>query len=130
MKEYQNVTSLYLAIHSFGNYLLFPWGYDYIYHDNHDNLQDLGDNVAEAIASYRGTQYAVGNGAFLLYPASGASDDYAAGVANISYAYTVELPGGGISGFDLEVEMIKPVVEETFLGFQAYARFLIEDSMK
>lgn len=122
--------NLYLAIHSYGSYLLFPWGYDYIYHDNHAEFLALGNKVAAAIASHRGTTYSVGNGAFLLYPATGASDDYAAGAAGIPYSFTIELPSSGNSGFELPVSQIQPVVEETFLGFQAFAQFLIADAKK
>lgn len=66
LEQYRGTISLYLAIHSYGSYLLFPWGYDYIYHDNHAEFLALGNTVAAAIASSRGTTYAVGNGAFLL----------------------------------------------------------------
>lgn len=67
---------------------------------------------------------------FYRYPATGASDDFAVGARDVPLGYTIELPGGGIIGFDLPVSEIEPVVNEMFLGFQAYARYLIGQKTK
>lgn len=69
---------------------------------------------------------------FYRNAATGASDDYAAGVAEIPLVYTIELPGPGpgLSGFDLPVSQIQPVVTEMFRGFRAYAQHVIEISKK
>lgn len=114
---------LYLAIHSFGDYLLYPFGYDFnIPNPNEASLNSLGTRVANAIrAGYPSRVYTVGNSATALYPASGASDDFAAGVAGIVHSFTVELTGGGSTGFDLEPERIQQVSNEIFLGYREYA---------
>lgn len=67
MGQYAGQISLYLALHSYGSNVLFPWGYDYINHENQDELQDLGERVADAISTSRGTNYTVGNAASILY---------------------------------------------------------------
>lgn len=72
-----------------------------------------------------GTRYTVGNGAIELYPAYGASDDYAA-FAGAELAATIELPGGGTYGFDLPAERIASVVQETWIGFEELFRFIAE----
>lgn len=117
MQQYPN-TRIYAAIHSFGQYILYPWGYDWIYIDNADEHQSLADASAGAIYAVQGTVYQTGNSAFLLYIASGATDDFAAGGAGINLAFTWELPGGGSSGFDLPEYRIQTVVEETFAGLR------------
>ncbi|XP_059613885.1 carboxypeptidase B-like [Phlebotomus argentipes] len=113
---------LYLSFHSFGDWLLFPWGYDRIYHANHDQILALGNIAADAIYNAHGRRYTVGNSAILLYPAAGASDDYAAGEHHIDFSYTVELTGGGTTGFDLPPAQILPVSREIFTGLRAYAQ--------
>jgi len=72
-----------------------------------------------------GTSYLVGNGAIALYPAFGASDDYAA-AQGVDISVTIELPGGGTYGFDLPAERIIPVVEETMVGLEALFEFIAE----
>jgi hypothetical protein len=53
-------------------------------------------------------------------PASGASDDWAYGVAGFQVSYTIELSGNG-RGFKLAKGDIKRVVEEAFDGLAASA---------
>ena len=62
---------LYLAIHSYGQYILYPWGYERIDADNVKELHKLGTYGANAASSRRGYRYKVGNSAKLLYPAAG-----------------------------------------------------------
>lgn len=76
----------------------------------------VGRLFANAIYSASGTRYTVGNGAIELYPAYGASDDYAAW-RGIPLSYTFELPGGGQNGFDLPANQLYRVVVETWVGF-------------
>lgn len=121
---------LYLAIHSFGQYLLYPWGFTLDPPDNADELQEAGRQAAQAIEALNGTVYAVGNSAGLLYFAAGCSDDWFKAIPGVPLSYTVELPGGGNQGFDLPANRIQPVVTETWAGIVAYYDFLIAKSKK
>nr|XP_022916572.1 zinc carboxypeptidase-like [Onthophagus taurus] len=113
-----NDVPLYIALHSYGSWVLFPWGYDYVYADDNDELQAVGDRIANAIYNVGGTRYTVGNAAYLLYPAAGASDDWMKStIAPLSF--TLELPGGGSQGFDLPASQISSVVKETWQGILA-----------
>lgn len=113
---------MYITVHSHGNYLLYPFGYDYnIPNVNTAKLQELGDRAAAAIEARYSRHYTVGNSAHALYPASGASDDFAAGEAGIAYAYTVELTGGGSVGFDLPPTDIQLVSDEILVGYRIFA---------
>lgn len=128
LRETKNI-KLYLSIHAYGNSILYPFGFDLkTVHPNRANLISLGNRVADAIKKkYPTCQYFVGNAAELYYPASGASDDFAAGEVGIEYAYTLELsrtdPGSFRSGFDLEIEKAITVSKEIFEGYREFARW-------
>lgn len=53
------------------------------------------------------SKYKVGSSAILLYPAAGASDDWAKGDLGIKYTYTVELRDTGRYGFILPASQIE-----------------------
>lgn len=114
----------YFTLHSYGNYFLYPWGYDNLLADNWEELDNLAKRATEAIRSVSGTEYTVGGSSLALYPAAGASDDWAMGVAKIPIVYTIELPGGGSYGFDLPPSEIQAVVVETFEGFKVLANHI------
>lgn len=59
-----------------------------------------------------GTKYSVGPSGSLLYPASGASDDWAKGQLGIKYTYTIELRDSGRYGFILPAEYIEDTAQE------------------
>lgn len=94
--------------------------------ENWEDHDIAGNLFGDAIFAVNGTRYTVGNGAIELYPAFGASDDYAA-QQGVDISATVELPGGGSYGFDLPAERIYPVVEETWTGMQELFRFIAEN---
>jgi len=129
MAQYKSRAKGYLAIHSYGSYFLYPYGYNGLPTPDNAAINALGVRVGAAIdaASLAGsTKYLVGNsGAALNYLASGASDDYAYGVGGIKYAYTLELPGGGSAGFDLPPSRIAQVVKESWAGILVFARHII-----
>ena len=63
---------MYLTVHSYGQYFLYPWGYESL--DTHDrrDLHNMGQIGARAIQSVNGRRrYKVGSAAKMLYPASG-----------------------------------------------------------
>lgn len=55
--------------------------------------------------------YSVGPSGSLLYPAAGASDDWAKSIG-IKYTYTVELRDNGRYGFVLPASYIQPTAKE------------------
>lgn len=89
---------LYLTFHSYGNFILYPWGWTSRLPDTWKDLDEVGQVAAGAIKNATGTKYTVGSSTNVLYAAAGGSDDYAFGAANVPFAYTVELPGGGRNG--------------------------------
>lgn len=69
-----------------------------------------------------GTAYKYGPSGSLLYPASGASDDWAKGSLGIKYSYTVELRDGGRHGFILPASQIESTANEALIFVTTVAR--------
>ncbi|CAG4956847.1 unnamed protein product [Parnassius apollo] len=110
----------YITYHSYGQYLLYPWGYENSVPADHKDLHDLGNRMAEAIKQTRGTSYQVGSSSGLLYPAAGGSDDWAKS-QGIKYSYTIELSDTGRYGFILPTSFIEPVARESLNGLRVLA---------
>lgn len=114
---------LYLTLHSYGQMVLYPWGYDsQAVASDRAALQSLGQVAAKAM----GRQYEVGPAATVNYEAAGASDDWAKGGAGIQYSYTVELPDklGGKFRFLLPASYILRTGRETGRAVKAMAHAL------
>lgn len=121
---------LYVAIHSYGNWVLYPWSYANAIPDNGDELQLVGDIYNDAVYAYNGHNYTVGNSAMLLGTTAGCSDDYALGGLGINLSYTLELPGGATNGFDPPESDILWIGEESWVGFQAWHNYVEEQALK
>ncbi|KAJ8970941.1 hypothetical protein NQ317_008288 [Molorchus minor] len=85
---------LFLDIHSFGRWLLYPYGYITDDPDNVDELRTLGQLFNDAVYSVNGENYTVVSFANGLYYAAGTSVDWVK-EQGIDLAYTLELPRGG-----------------------------------
>jgi carboxypeptidase A2 len=129
LMDYRNVTKFYLTLHSYGNYLLYPWGFTSSLPPNWKELDNIGKAGANAISAATGTRYTVGSSTNVLYVAAGGSDDYALGELKIPYSLTMELPRGG-TGFDPPPSQIERLVKETWIGIRAMAKYLISKNLK
>lgn len=125
----------FLTFHSYGQYILYPWGYDVVLPPDHQDLDRVGKNganvsclreekslcigihvnffFAQEMRRVGQQVYSVGPSGSLLYPAAGASDDWAKSLG-IKYTYTVELRDGGRYGFVLPASFIQPTAKEAF----------------
>lgn len=63
----------------------------------------------------------------LLYPASGASDDWAKGELNIKYTYTIEMRDAGKTGFILPSVQIEPAGREAMEIVKVVAQAVAEE---
>ncbi|XP_053692246.1 zinc carboxypeptidase A 1-like [Sabethes cyaneus] len=120
--------TLYLSIHSRGQYILFPYGYNNApYPSNYDDLLQIGNRATVDLYKVHQKPYRVGTTADVLYIASGISVDWAHGAAGIPLAYTFELRDQGEFGFILPAEQIIPNAEEilaALIGLVDEARVL------
>lgn len=105
-----------LDVHSFGQLLLYPWGYDYV--DSVDDMlfDDMAYQLASPMQVPHGQWYEPLQSSD-LYPASGNAIDWAYGVHGL-YALTVELRPTFVEdwGFLLPPDQIVPTGEELVIG--------------
>ncbi|KAH8365479.1 hypothetical protein KR093_001182 [Drosophila rubida] len=121
---YSDRLTFYLSLHSYGNYLLLPWGHTSELPDTWRDLHEVGKAGADAIKAATGTDYSVGCSTTLLYEAAGASDDYAFN-AGFPISFTMELPAGGQNYFDPPPSDIDRLVKETWIGIRAMAQKVV-----
>lgn len=116
----------YLTLHSYGNYLLYPWGWTEELPETWQDLDEVSQAGAAAIKSATGTRYTVGSSTNVLYAAAGGSDDWAFAEAEVPISITMELPGGGSGGFNPPASSIEKIVKESWVGIKAMAEKVAE----
>ncbi|XP_037034515.1 carboxypeptidase B-like isoform X2 [Bradysia coprophila] len=124
MHSIRGECKFYLTLHSYGQYLLYPWGYTESLPATWKDIDDVAKAGAKAIRRATGSRYTVGSSTNVLYAAAGGSDDYALGVAHIPISITMELPSGGrigINGFAPSPKQIEGIVKESWIGIKAMA---------
>ena len=98
---------LVASYHSYGELILFPWGYTYDLCDDNDLFTALADSMNS------GVDYLSVNGS-VLYLSNGGSDDWFYGdttTKNRVYGYTIELNTYEEGGFGPPEELILPTCE-------------------
>ncbi|CAB3381396.1 Hypothetical predicted protein [Cloeon dipterum] len=115
----QGITA-YVAIHSYGQYLLYPYGDTTVEAPTVDELARVANEATAALTEIGGTPYVVGSTYDALYEALGISVDWAYDKAGIPLAYTIELRGGG-SGFDPPASLIVESNAETWEAYKVIA---------
>ena len=112
---------VFLTVHSYSQLFLAPWGYKRDPTPDYPELARAARVATDTIKSLFGTEYRVGRSATILYPSSGTSRDWAKGVPNITYVYTIELRDKGEYGFLLPPDQIFETAYETWEGIKAMA---------
>ncbi|CAB3381395.1 Hypothetical predicted protein [Cloeon dipterum] len=111
----------YVSIHSYGKYILYPWGHTTELPPTVAELDRVAQEANAAIESVNGNSYTVGTAANVLYFAYGTSHDWAYAKANVPISYTIELPGGGLAGFNPPASLIAPTNAECWAAYQVFA---------
>ncbi|CAH3025693.1 unnamed protein product, partial [Porites evermanni] len=111
----------YLDIHSYGQMLLFPWGFTKEQTKDHIEMERVAIAMANAIKSRGGynTSYIFGQASHILYTESGTTKDYIYGHLNVKYTFSMELRDTGKYGFLLPPRLIEPTAKEAFEGIKA-----------
>ncbi|KAK2571115.1 Carboxypeptidase B2 [Acropora cervicornis] len=111
----------YLDIHSYGQMILFPWGYTRDPADDQKELIRVAKAMAKAIKTKGGyhTNYTFGQASRTVYIESGTTKDYVYGHLNVKYVFSLELRDLGKYGFILPSRLVEPTVKEAFEGIKA-----------
>ncbi|KAK7082274.1 hypothetical protein SK128_016692 [Halocaridina rubra] len=123
--KYQDTLVAYLTFHSYSQLWMYPWGYTTDLPSDWQELDSLAQDAVSALTGVHGTSYDIGSSTNILYAAAGGSDDWAKGVGNVKYSYTIELRDTGFWGFQLPPEQIIPTGEETFEALKVVANFFL-----
>nr|AEI58636.1 carboxypeptidase [Eupolyphaga sinensis] len=117
---------LYLTFHSYGGYLLYPWGYTSELPPDWHTLQELAADASLAHLNAGGDPFTIGSSTNVLYAAAGGSDDYMKGVAGIELSYTAELTDT-YYGFQLPAELINETVTRFFESVRVFGSYVKEN---
>lgn len=109
---------LYVSLHSYGQYLVYPWGFsgDYL-PKTWQKLDSLARKVSLAVSNAGGKPFKVMS-AGQWYPAAGGSDDYAFGAAGVPYSYTMELTDD--HEFIFPERLLREVLPQFYEGFKVF----------
>lgn len=135
LSKHKDMIKLYISIHSYGNVILYPWGYTKTSIEDHEQLQRCGEAAQAAMQSFKNRRYRVGSSANTLYVASGSSMDYARGDLKIKFSFTIELERYGKSGFMAPPSKIIEMGQEVCCGIDAMVRhvkrfYTLQDKLK
>jgi len=107
-------------IHSYGAYVMSPWGYTCTaYPPNYDRMDALMKVAAGAIQPVNGRSYTFGDTCRTIYQTSGGSNDWSNGDPTgprTLHSYCIEAFG---SSFTPPTSWIKPMGREIYAGIQA-----------
>ncbi|KAF3064114.1 hypothetical protein GL218_01793 [Daldinia childiae] len=110
---------LYIDWHSYGQYILTPYGYSCsAAASNQAKQNSLAKNTASAIAKPYGTQFTTGPICSTLYAAAGGSNDYVTDVNKAEFGWAIELRDTGRNGFTLPANQILPTGIEVWEGMK------------
>lgn len=131
MESFNHNLRLYVATHSYGPLVLWPFGYQMnLYISNWREHDYVGKLFVDAVNRAGNKDlWVVGNSADILYTANGASDDFSIAYGKSRLAFTVELPPGPSgfhSGFEYPQDMIESLVKHVFMGYRAMGLYVAE----
>ncbi|XP_053678271.1 zinc carboxypeptidase-like [Anopheles nili] len=111
----------YIALHSYSQLLMFPYGHTDERVPNYDHLRTITDRAIAALTAVNGTAFQGGSKYETIYPSSGGSIDWAYQPGGIPVSLTFELrgPPDSTDMFILPAEQIIPVGRETLAAFVA-----------
>lgn len=98
----------YIDWHSYGQYILLPYGYDCAKRaSNHETQMSLALSYRTTVAQQYSKTFTYGPACDTIYPTTGDSTDYLTDVSGADLAWCIELRGGGV-GFILPADQILP----------------------
>lgn len=121
LKKYHDRIKLYMDLHSYGQLILYPWGWsEAVKIKNYEKIHSLGTKVERAMVKAGAKPFEVKSAA-KLYLTTGSSIDYAY-KTGIPYAYAVELTDG--HEFDFPESKLYSTLPPFYKGLQAFAQHI------
>jgi len=124
LKSLKGKINLYISLHAYSQYLLYPYGHTNELPDNVADFKKVYDASIAAVNKRYGTTYTGGNIYDAIYPAAGASVDWAYGTQDVRMSFCYELrPSSSsfLTGFRLPAAQIIPASEELLDSIVAMA---------
>ncbi|XP_062551928.1 zinc carboxypeptidase-like [Armigeres subalbatus] len=119
--KYKDQVEIFLSFHSYGQYMLFPFGYEGAEKsERYYDWMDMAESAAIALSQRYETLYQFGTTSDVLYIASGSSPDWAHGEQGTPIALTYEFRDKGATGFILPAEQIIPNAQEVLDSLVAF----------
>lgn len=113
--------SAFIDFHSYGQYILWPWGYTSALCPDDADHSRVGLMMQSLIAGVYGSYYTAGPITTTLYQASGNTVDYFYQTFK-ARSYTIELRDTGVNGFLLPEAQIYPTQVEAWAGFERFLK--------
>ncbi|KAK3888026.1 hypothetical protein Pcinc_007887 [Petrolisthes cinctipes] len=104
--------TMFFSIHSFGKFVIFPWGYTTDPSSNFKKLRASAKRITRTLNKQGDFEYIFGQTSTLLSSSAGGSDDYMHD-RSVDISFTIELPD---NSFILPPERILPVAEQMWAG--------------
>ncbi|XP_053316383.1 mast cell carboxypeptidase A-like [Spea bombifrons] len=120
----ENLSSIkaYISFHSYGQMLMYPYGFTKKKPPNHKKLKKISGAAVKALSGLYGTNYTYGPIASTIYQVSGSSIDWTY-EEGIKYSFVFELRDDDVYGFLLPEYLIKPTCKETILAVKVIANY-------
>ena len=109
-----------LSFHTYGEMILFPFGYDYVYTPDHGRLSQIASSMSAVMDKYSSSEKYDPYMSVFLYPAAGDSDDWLYGELG-TLAFTVEA-GPSSLGFHPSWSVVEAYLPEQYEGFLSFAQ--------
>lgn len=113
-----------IDFHSFGQYILWPWGDTTNRPPTDSTLNAIATAMRSAMVSGGGRSYTIGQTSRTLYLAAGNMPDWFYQEYGNVPCYTIELRDTGQFGFELPASQILPTIQENWNGFAQFIREL------
>jgi hypothetical protein len=114
--KYQRQIKVFISLQAFGQKILVPFNYGNGFIRRQQDLLNWGRKIAARIYRINRTRFQVAVG-YRVSPESGTPSDFAAGKLRIPVTYTIELPRGGATGYEVPESKLDGILEESFEGF-------------
>ncbi len=109
-----------LSFHTYGEMILYPFGYDYVYAPDHGRLSQIASSMSAVMDKYSSSEKYDPYWSVMLYPAAGDSDDWLYGEFG-TLAFTVEA-GPSSLGFHPSWAVVEAYLPEQYEGFLSFAQ--------